>query len=137
VGVVLDTSAVVAMERAGGNLADILGSLDEEAVALPAIVLAELLVGVRLGSKRRIDERKAKIARLREMTRLIEFNAEIAQRWAELFVVLEKRGKRIPTNDLAVAATAAHLGYDILVGPQDEGHLQAVPSLRVVSWQPR
>ena len=136
-GVVLDTSAVVAMERAGGDLADILGRLDEEAVALPAIVLAELLVGVRLGSKRRIDERKAKIARLREMTRLIEFNGEIAERWAELFVVLEKRGKRIPTNDLAVAATAAHLGYDILVGPRDEGHLRAVPNLRVVSWQPR
>lgn len=136
-GVILDTSAVVAMERAGGDLADILGHLDEEVVALPAIVLAELLVGVRLGSKRRIDERRAKIARLRAMTRLIEFSAEIAERWAELFVALEKRGKRIPANDLAVAATAAHLGYDVLVGPEDEGHLSAVPNLRVVSWQLR
>ncbi len=125
------------MERAGGDLAEILGGLDEEPVALPAIVLAELLVGVRLGSKRRVDERKAKIARLRAMTRLIEFSAEIAERWAELFVALEKRGKRIPTNDLAVAATAAHLGYDVLVGPHDEGHLRNVPNLRVVSWQPR
>jgi predicted nucleic acid-binding protein len=38
----------------------------------------------------------------------------------------------IPSNDLAVAATALELGYGVLVGPRDEGHFRQVPGLRIV-----
>ncbi len=44
-GLVIDTSALVAMERAGGSWSDKIGT---EPAALPAIVYAELLVGVEL-----------------------------------------------------------------------------------------
>ena len=32
----------------------------------------------------------------------------------------------IPSNDLAVAATAQHLGFGVLVGPLDEHHFRRV-----------
>jgi predicted nucleic acid-binding protein len=38
----------------------------------------------------------------------------------------------IPANDLAVAATALHLEYGVLVGPEDEAHFRRVDGLRVV-----
>jgi predicted nucleic acid-binding protein len=36
----------------------------------------------------------------------------------------------IPSNDLAVAATALHLDFGVLVGPKDERHFRRVPQLR-------
>ena len=60
-----------------------------------------------------------------------EFTAEVAERWAQLYAVLSRRGALVPSNDLAVAATALHLGFGVLVGPRDETHFRAVPDLRV------
>ena len=37
----------------------------------------------------------------------------------------------IPSNDLAVAATARHLDYAVLVGQGDEKRFRGVPGLRI------
>ena len=65
------------------------------------------------------------------MVGIIDFDSNIAERWAELFAQLSKRGRLIPSNDLAVAATARQLGYGVLVGPKDEAHFRRIPGLRV------
>ncbi len=44
-----------------------------------------------------------------------------------------RQGRLIPANDLAVAATAFHLGYGVLVGPRDEAHFRRVQGLHVVT----
>lgn len=62
---------------------------------------------------------------------IVDFGAEIAERWAELFATLSRRGRLIPANDLAVAATAMHLGFGVLAGPQDELHFRQIPGLRI------
>jgi len=49
-----------------------------------------------------------------------------------LYARLSRRGRLIPSNDLAVAATALDLGFGVLVGPTGEAHFRAVPGLRVV-----
>ena len=128
-GLILDTSALVALERAGRPLT---AALENEPAALPAIVLAELLAGVRLAtSRRRAAQRRAKVDALVAVTPVVDFDAEIAERWAELFVILEHTGTRIPANDLAVAASALHLRFGVLVGPADEQYFRRVPGLRV------
>ena len=53
------------------------------------------------------------------------------KKWARLFSTLSRAGQLIPANDLAVAATAVHLGFGVLVGPADERHFRLVPGLRV------
>jgi predicted nucleic acid-binding protein len=133
-GLVVDTSALVALERAGGTLPEGLAALTEEPAAIPAIVVAELLAGVRLAANRRAAARRqAKVDALMALAPVIEFDAEIAARWADHFAALERRGTRIPANDLAVAATATHLGFGVLVGPQDEQHFRRIAGLRVVA----
>lgn len=62
---------------------------------------------------------------------IMDFNAPIAEEWARLFTELRRAGQLIPANDLAVAATATHLGFTVLVGPSDERRFRAVPGLRV------
>ena len=57
----LDTSALVALERLGRDWSAAMGELADEAVALPAVVYAELLVGVLLAdSARRAGQRRAR-----------------------------------------------------------------------------
>lgn len=140
-GVVVDTSALVAAERAtarkGGpaRLAawdELLGRLATQEAVLPTAVYAELLVGVQLaGSPKRAAARRAKIDALVVRVPVVEFNAAIAEQWARLFAMLSRRGQLIPSNDLAVAATARHLGFHVLVGPANERHFRRVPGLRV------
>lgn len=115
----------------GGLLAEL-----DESVVLPAIVYAELLVGA--GLARSISKgtaRHAKITALVERVALVEFGKEIAERWADLFAQLSRRGELIPANDLAVAATALHLGFGVLVGGNDEQHFRRVQELRVLALE--
>lgn len=131
-GLVIDTSALVAAERASGKWEDTLAAIGDEAAVVPAIVYAELLVGVELAADRpRADGRRAKVDALLSRVPLVDFDAAAATHWAELFATLSRAGRLIPANDLAVAATARALGFGVLVGPQDERHFRVVPGLRV------
>ncbi len=127
-GLVVDTSALVALER-GAAAPD---RLAEERLALPAIVLAELRVGVRMArSPDAAAERQRKIGALTDRVTVVDFDAAIAVHWADIFTELRRAGSAIPSNDLAVAATARHLDFGVLVGPKDEGHFRRVSGLRV------
>jgi predicted nucleic acid-binding protein len=132
VGIVIDTSALIAFERTDASFDRLLDELGDEVVALPAIVLAELLVGVRLiGSGRQADRKRSGIDQLLARVPLVDFGREIAERWAGLVAELRRRGELIPPNDLQVVATAVHLGFGVLVGDCDEGHFRRVKGLRV------
>jgi len=131
VGLVIDTSALVALERAGGDWEEALGNLGDERGVLPAIVYAELLVGVHLAdNESRAASRRNRIGALVSRCPVVEFSREIAERWAELFASMSREGRMIPANDLAVAATALHLEFGVLVGPRNEAHYRRVPGLR-------
>ena len=91
------------------------------------------MVGVHLAdTPKRAAARRAKIEALIANVPVISFGREVADEWSALFATLSQRGGLIPANDLAVAATARHLGFGVLVGPHDEPHFRRVPDLRVV-----
>lgn len=130
----IDTSALVSLERASTDWERSLAPIGDEPVVLPAIVYAELLVGVLLAdTPARAEARRTKLNALVARVPVVGFGSEIAERWADLFAILSRQGRLIPANDLAVAATASHLGFGVLVGPHDEAHFRSVPGLRVES----
>ena len=130
-GLVLDTSALIALERAGRPLDEVLGDTAAQPAVVPAIVYAELVVGVHLAdSRHRAAGRRARIDALISHCPVVDFDRPIAERWASLFAQLSRSGQLVPANDLAVAATALHLDYDVLVGPEGESHFARVPGLR-------
>ena len=129
-GLVIDTSALVALERAAATWSE---GLPEEPAVIAAIVYAELLVGVKMAdSRRRAAARRAKIDALLSMIPIVDFGPAEAERWADLYGRLSRAGELIPANDLVVAATALELEYGVLVGPTDEAHFRRVPNLRLV-----
>jgi predicted nucleic acid-binding protein len=131
-GVVIDTSALVALERAGESFDATSVALGDEPAVIPAIVYAELQVSVRLaGERSRAARRRARIEALTSRVPIVEFDQTIAERWADLFAALTRAGTMIPGNDIQVAATAAHLDFAVLVGARGERHFAKVPGLRL------
>ena len=130
-GLILDTSAIVAWERAivaGQRI-----SMDSaEELALPAIVWTEALSGVRLANTaQRAAQRLARLEAIRKVTDVEPFTATIAEHYADIFAELHQQGNLIPQNDIAVAATARSLNFGVLVGPKDEAHFRRVQGLEV------
>ena len=131
-GLVIDTSALVTLERAGNRWEHLVSAFAAEPLAMPAIVYAEILVGVFLAdSAERVARRRARLDALADLVPIVEFDRQVAAVWADVFATLSRAGTMIPANDLAVAATALHLDYGVCVGPADERHFRSVPGLRV------
>jgi len=132
VGLVADTSAVVAIEHGGIDPGHTLGELGDEPIVIPAIVYAELLAGAALTPDPvRAAERRAKVATVAAIFPIVEFGRVFAERWAEIVAALRISGSPIPSNDAQVAATALGLGFGVLVGPAGEAHFRRVPGLSV------
>jgi predicted nucleic acid-binding protein len=137
-GLVVDTSALVALERAGAAWEKAVpADAGEQKVVLPSIVYAELMSGLHLAdTPERGAERRAKIDALTDRVPVVDLGHDIAGRWARLFARLSRSGELIPSNDLIVAATALQLGFGVLVGPADEHHFRKVSELEVLLLSP-
>jgi len=130
VGLVLDTSALIAVERTATSLEAALGEAGSERAVIPAVVYAELMVGVLLAdTESRALGRRARIEAIVARCPIVDFDRAVADRWASLFAELSRSGRMIPANDLAVAATARHLDYSVLIGPDGEQHFSRVEGL--------
>jgi predicted nucleic acid-binding protein len=133
-GLVIDTSALVELERRGPEWAMTDSPLFDEPAVIAAIAYAEVMVGVRLAdTAARARQRKARIDALVSHCGIVEFNRTTAERWSEIFAQLNRDGRMIPSNDIAVAATALELDFGVLVGPADEKHFRRVSGLRCVA----
>jgi len=130
-GLILDTSALIAWERAQARGEQVDLSPDE-LIAIPAIVWAEALIGVRLAATpRQAAQRRARLEALRTVTQIQSFTPDIAEHYADIYSELSAAGNLIPQNDMAVAATARTIGFGVLVGVHDEQHFKRVDGLRV------
>ena len=130
-GLVLDTSAVIELERALAVGQPRSLPWDDE-IALPAIVWAEALVGARMAkSAVHAARRRAHLETIRLRTGIEPFSAAMAEHYADIYAELSAQGALIPQNDLAVAATARELQFGILVGPDDEAHFRRVQGISV------
>lgn len=130
-GLVLDTSALVELERLLPRQPSSDLPWDEDLI-LPAIVWAEALAGVRLAdTPLRAARRRARLEAVRVHVPIEPFSAEIAEHYADIFAELMHSGQTIPQNDIAVAATARAAGFGVLTGPQDEKHFKRVHGLAI------
>lgn len=110
----------------------LLGQIEGELAVVPAIVYAELLVGVYLSnSQTQATARRARIEAFVEQVSVVEFDVQMGDRWAALYARMSRSGNLIPSNDLTVAATALHLGYRVLVGPDRERRFRLVDGLQI------
>jgi predicted nucleic acid-binding protein len=131
VAIVLDTSALIELERSLSATEPPDAVTDEE-VVIPAIVWAEALIGARLAdTPTRAARRRAQLEAIRQHAEIEPFTPEIAEHYADIYAELSESGSLIPQNDIAVAATARSISWPLLVGPADEAHFRRVQGLKV------
>jgi predicted nucleic acid-binding protein len=130
-GVVLDTSILVAAERGDLPMPAFLQTLGQETVAIAAITAAELLFGVeRAGSAVTRARRGAFVEGLLAVVPTIPFGLLEARRHAQLWAELARKGRMIGAHDLAIAATA--LAHDFAIATRNTAEFGRVPGLRLV-----
>jgi tRNA(fMet)-specific endonuclease VapC len=111
-GMILDSSVLVAFERRRFDLERLLTGHSPPAIA--AVTAAELLIGVeRADTPERRARRGAFVENLLAHLPIIPFDLAQARLYAVRFAELAQRGEVIGDRDLQIAVTALSLDYEL------------------------
>ena len=134
-GVILDSSVLIAAERGGESVRAILKRVQakegETESALSAVTVVELTHGIYRARNDTDRERRRAFTDelLRDMT-VYPVTLEIAQLAGRVEGEQAARGVSIALEDLLIGATALHLGYS--VATSNVRHFRLIPKLSIV-----
>jgi tRNA(fMet)-specific endonuclease VapC len=131
VGLILDTSVLIAAERGGLRLTALLESLEHEPVGMAAITASELLHGCHRATEPGVRARRAAfVESLLDLVPVRPFGLPEARSHAHLWVELSREGEMIGPHDLLIAATALARGDRLVTLNRRE--FGRAPGLRLV-----
>ena len=111
-GVILDTTVLIAAERRVLRFDDLLGAISAEPLALSAVTASELLHGCHRARDRGTRARRlAFVDGLLGALPILTFGLIEARRHAELWADLAGSGTLIGAHDMLIGATALARGY--------------------------
>ena len=129
-GVILDTSVLVAGERRTIRIEELLRSLGDEPVALAAITASELLHGCHRAPEPGLRARRsAFVEGVLGLIPVLPFGLAEARRHCELWATLAQQGAAIGPHDMLVGATALAYGYSLATLNRRE--FSRIPGLRL------
>jgi tRNA(fMet)-specific endonuclease VapC len=100
----LDTTYLIDAERGGPTIDQTIQ--DEDDVAIAAITIAELMVGVLLASGDRRASRRAYVDEIMGLLPVVAYDTAIAIEHAHLLSAVREAGRPRGAHDLLIAATA-------------------------------
>lgn len=134
-GVILDTSVLIAAERGALSMSRLLEDQADAAVSLAAITISELLQGSLRTSRADLRMRRAAfVDAMASQLPVLAFGVDDARRHAELWAYLQQRGEMIGLHDLLIAASALAGGH--AVATLDSAHFSRVPGLTLIDVRP-
>jgi predicted nucleic acid-binding protein len=136
VGLILDSSVLIAAERTGRNarqaLTEIAVRVPGEDVALSVVTLIELAHGAaRANTPERKDRRQRFIHDLIAALPVHPVSAAVALRAGQIDGESSARGIKLPLADLLIGVTAIDLGYRVATG--NARHFEAISGLAVLA----
>ena len=81
---------------------------------IPSIVLGELTYGFLKGNRQTYNERKLRQIINRLRIEIIPVDNDVARKYGFIFLALQKKGTRIPINDVWIAACCMTVGGVLL-----------------------
>lgn len=130
-GLLIDSSVVIAAERGELDLEGLLAAHGDDRVAISAVCASELLHGVhRLRGVRR-GRSEAFVERLLSVLPVIPFDLAAARVHAALSADLRVRGAAVGAHDLLIAATAVL--RDDTIATRDLRSFPRIPGLDVLA----
>lgn len=110
---VLDTNIYCDFAEGVSQTVDILADLGQF-LYLPAIVLGELSYGFMKGNRRAVNERKLdEIIQLLGI-QVIDVTRSVASKYGLIYLSLSQKGRKIPLNDVWIAASCMEIGGTLL-----------------------
>lgn len=135
-GLILDSSVVIAAERRGDTPAllvqQVISLAGNQEAALSSIGLTELVHGIyRASSAERRLRRQTFVDELRIGLTVYPYTSETAMLAGRIDGEQTAKGVIIPFVDLLIGATALSLGFSVLT--VNIRHFQQIPGLKVIS----
>ncbi len=114
-GIILDTSVIIALERELVDPETVMAGREKEAFGISVVTVSELLHGVHRATPigRRI-KREAFVEKVITEFPLHSFDVAAARIYAGIWAELASKGVQVGSHDLLIAATAISLGYEVL-----------------------
>ncbi len=132
-GVLIDSSVLIAHERGRASLEDRLAGREDEEFFLSAVTASELLHGVhRAGDSNVRSRRAAFVEAVLERFPLLSVDLATARAHARIWAELTSQGRLIGPHDLWLAATCLAHGLTMITGNARE--FARVPGLDVETW---
>lgn len=125
--VLLDTTFLIDAERADIDLDALIHEDDD--IAIAAITVAELVVGVELASPNAKADRQAFVDDILASVPVIPYDRDIAFEHAQLLVAVRQAGRPRGAHDLLIAATARATKRIVLTA--DESAFADLPGVTV------
>lgn len=130
-GVILDTSVLIAAERGALRFEAMLDGLGDVGVGMAAVTASELLHGCLRATNPGVRARRfAFVEGLLETIPVLPFSLAEARPHAQVWAHLARSGALIGAHDLLIAATALARGHRVATLNREE--FGRVPGLRLV-----
>ena len=100
-----------------------------EQIYLPAIVIGELMVGFLKGTKQQLNERKLRQVIARLKIEIIDVTADVARKYGIIYLSLQKKGAKIPINDVWIAACCMEVGGALLTRDTHFASVEQIDSI--------
>jgi predicted nucleic acid-binding protein len=135
-GLILDTGILIAAERSGEDVEDILqrvrATRGEMDIAISTISVVELTHGMyRAKTEAQRERRRQFVESAYEDLLVYPVSLAIAQLAGKIEGEQASLGIAVAFEDLVIGATALHLGFDIAT--LNVKHFQLIPGLKIVS----
>jgi predicted nucleic acid-binding protein len=96
---------------------------------MPSIVLGELNYGFMKGRKQVFNEKRLRQVIHRLKIEIIDVNADVARKYALIYLSLEKKGAKIPINDVWIAASCMEVGGTLFTRDQHFEFVEQIEKL--------
>jgi len=100
-----------------------------EHMYLPSVVLGKLNFGFMKGSRKRFNERKLQQFISSLKVEIIDVDADVARKYAIIYLSLQTRGTKIPINDVWIAASCMEVGGTLLTRDK---HFEVVEQIETI-----
>jgi tRNA(fMet)-specific endonuclease VapC len=127
---VLDTNTLIYFFKGMGAVAETLLATPPRDIAIPAVVVFELEVGIAKSAAS--AKRRRQLDQLLAVTTVLPFGRQEAHAAASIRADLERAGRPIGPYDTLIAGTALTHNATLVTHNLDE--FGRVPSLQVVDW---
>ncbi len=125
---VLDTNIYSDYAEGLYEVVDILATHGEN-IFIPSVVLGELYYGFLKGSKQEHNEKKLQELVDRLQIEIIDVNRDVARKYSLIFGSLQKKGRKIPINDVWIAASCMEVGGTLLTRDKHFKYVDQIDSI--------